>query len=205
MLFKMTRQKRRDDLLALESAKGHMNAVKALLEAGADVHARDDYALREASKNGRTEAVMALLEAGAYVIKVAADRVGGVWLPAGRRPPGERAIEKDPHDAHGADFTPCCSQTKKAIKLRRLFLILHLGSPIYKSLSRAIRPAQLRGRRAMTTQLQTAITIINAGIEQEFAELRRSHPDQELFQAKRFAQIGHVSGFNAPQFFGSLG
>jgi hypothetical protein len=31
----------------------------------------------------------------------------------------------------------------------------------------------------MATQLQTAITIINAGIEQEFAELRRSHPDQE--------------------------
>jgi hypothetical protein len=33
------------------------------------------------------------------VEKMALDRVGDVWLLAGRRPPGESAIEKNPHDA----------------------------------------------------------------------------------------------------------
>jgi len=58
-----------DDDYALRwaSGKGHADVVKLLLDAGADVHAGNDYALRWASKNGHTDIVKLLLDAGANV------------------------------------------------------------------------------------------------------------------------------------------
>lgn len=44
-----------------------LNTIKALLEGGADVHARRDRALRIAVDGGRTEVVRMLLQAGADV------------------------------------------------------------------------------------------------------------------------------------------
>jgi ankyrin repeat protein len=55
----------KDNALQLAARHGHARTVKALLEAGADVHADDDLALRIAAWWGRTDTVKALLEAGA--------------------------------------------------------------------------------------------------------------------------------------------
>ena len=46
------------------SRNGHTEIVKLLLEAGADVHAKNDGPLRLASENGHTEVVKLLLDAG---------------------------------------------------------------------------------------------------------------------------------------------
>ena len=54
-----------DTALRLASHYGHTEIVKILLNAGADVHARDDYALRLASEKGRTEVIKVLKEHGA--------------------------------------------------------------------------------------------------------------------------------------------
>ena len=58
-----------DDDYALRqaSAQGHLAVVEALLGAGADVHAENDEALRKASEYGRLDVVQALLHAGADV------------------------------------------------------------------------------------------------------------------------------------------
>jgi Ankyrin repeats (3 copies) len=58
-----------DDDQALRSAStyGHTEVVRILLKAGANVHALNDYALRWASHNVNTEVVRLLLEAGADV------------------------------------------------------------------------------------------------------------------------------------------
>ena len=49
------------------SETGCVEVVKALLKCGADVHAKNDYALRWASDNGHIETVKVLLENGADV------------------------------------------------------------------------------------------------------------------------------------------
>jgi ankyrin repeat protein len=54
-------------LLGQESRCGRSDDAKALLDAGADGHALDDWALRVASRSGRTETVKLLLEKGADV------------------------------------------------------------------------------------------------------------------------------------------
>jgi len=62
----MTRDKLNQSLIDASLA-GDAEEVKLLLDAGADVHALDDYALRRASYRGHTEVVKLLLEAGANV------------------------------------------------------------------------------------------------------------------------------------------
>ena len=54
-------------MLIKMSKYGNPLGVKLLLEKGADIHAREDNALRWASKYGRTEAVKLLLEEGADI------------------------------------------------------------------------------------------------------------------------------------------
>ena len=56
-----------DLALRYASAKGHTKVVKLLLDAGADVHAKNDEPLRSASLNGHTKIVKLLLAAGADV------------------------------------------------------------------------------------------------------------------------------------------
>jgi len=51
--------------LFLAAYDGKTEIVKALLDAGADVHAGDEHALEIAVLHGHTETAMALLEAGA--------------------------------------------------------------------------------------------------------------------------------------------
>jgi len=58
---------RNDYALRWASKNGHVEVVKVLLAVGADVHARNDYALRWASQNGHVEMVKVLLVAGADV------------------------------------------------------------------------------------------------------------------------------------------
>ena len=60
----------RDELnqrLMYASFHGHADVVKVLLEAGADIHNGDDYAIRSASYHGDSEVLRLLLEAGADV------------------------------------------------------------------------------------------------------------------------------------------
>lgn len=57
----------KEKVLRCAAENGHLEIVKLLLEAGADVHAEDNYALRWAATNGHTEIVRLLLEAGADV------------------------------------------------------------------------------------------------------------------------------------------
>jgi ankyrin repeat protein len=63
----MEDQKKLDELLVRESLRGNTKTVKALLKAGADVHAEGDLALRVASQRGHTETVKALIDEGADV------------------------------------------------------------------------------------------------------------------------------------------
>ena len=62
-----TRVRDKDVALRRAAWRGASNAVRVLLEAGADVHAKEDWAVRWAAKNGHTETVKALLAAGADV------------------------------------------------------------------------------------------------------------------------------------------
>src|SRR6185312_4418290 len=52
-----------NETLMLASWKGHTETVKALLDAGADVHTHEDHALRWASENGHTKTATLLREA----------------------------------------------------------------------------------------------------------------------------------------------
>jgi len=56
-----------DQAVCYASGNGHTETVKLLLEAGANVHAYNDAALFRASRGGHTETVEVLLEAGANV------------------------------------------------------------------------------------------------------------------------------------------
>ena len=56
-----------DDALRWSAENGHVEVVSALLEAGADIHANNDAALRRSASNGHVEVVSALLEAGADI------------------------------------------------------------------------------------------------------------------------------------------
>jgi ankyrin repeat protein len=49
------------------SENGHVDVVRDLLDAGADIHDMDDYALRYASQNGHDDVVRELLAVGANV------------------------------------------------------------------------------------------------------------------------------------------
>jgi ankyrin repeat protein len=60
-------QKQLDDKLIEASENGHIDVVRELLAAGADVHAYDDHALRWSSENGHVDVVKVLLDAGANV------------------------------------------------------------------------------------------------------------------------------------------
>jgi ankyrin repeat protein len=56
----MADQETLDERLVRESEKGHTEAVKALLDASADVHAGGDLALRAAQQKGHAETVKVL-------------------------------------------------------------------------------------------------------------------------------------------------
>jgi len=55
----------KNNVLQLAARDGYTRSVKALLQAGANVHALDDAALRIASWKGQTEVVRVLLQNGA--------------------------------------------------------------------------------------------------------------------------------------------
>ena len=63
----MENQKKLNEVLRRESENGNTEAVKALLDKGADVHAWEGDALCMASGNGHTETVKLLLDEGANV------------------------------------------------------------------------------------------------------------------------------------------
>lgn len=56
-----------EDSLRWASTKGHLEVVELLVQLGADIHSLKDYSLREASRNDHLEIVRFLLKAGANV------------------------------------------------------------------------------------------------------------------------------------------
>ena len=56
-----------DDALRWASENGHLSVVEFLVKAGANVHADNDYALRMASESGNLPVVQVLVKAGANV------------------------------------------------------------------------------------------------------------------------------------------
>jgi hypothetical protein len=64
-----------DKNIALRHAasRGASNAVRVLLEAGADVHAKEDWAVRWAAKNGHTDTITVLNEWMAREVKKPAE------------------------------------------------------------------------------------------------------------------------------------
>ena len=58
--FEDMSQEKKDKALINASRRGHTEVVKVLLDAGANVHAKDDYALRHASFNEHTKVVKLL-------------------------------------------------------------------------------------------------------------------------------------------------
>ena len=56
-----------NNLLIKSSIKGELNLVKEAIKRGADIHAKDDYALQSASENGHLEVVKYLVENGADI------------------------------------------------------------------------------------------------------------------------------------------
>ena len=69
-----------DEALCMAAVKGHAEVIRVLLAAGADVHAGDDDGLCVAAGNGYSDASMVLLEGGADVNACARRRP--VWLAA---------------------------------------------------------------------------------------------------------------------------
>ena len=65
--FEDMSQEKKDKALINASRRGHTEAVKSLINAGADVHANNNEALQWASANGHIEVVKLLLDAGADV------------------------------------------------------------------------------------------------------------------------------------------
>ena len=65
--FEDMSQEKKDKALINASRRGHTEAVKSLINAGADVHANNKEALQWASANGHIEVVKLLLDAGADV------------------------------------------------------------------------------------------------------------------------------------------
>ena len=55
----------KNSVLLHSSSAGHIRSIKAVLQAGANIHAFDDAALRIAAWKGRTDAVRVLLQNGA--------------------------------------------------------------------------------------------------------------------------------------------
>jgi len=62
-----TEQKKLDNRLIDAACSGHTETVKLLLASGADVHAKDDWALRLAASSGHTETVQVVLASSANV------------------------------------------------------------------------------------------------------------------------------------------
>ena len=103
-----------DRALRDAAENGHIEVVKMLLEVGADVHAWYDEALRKAAKKGHKEVVKILLEAGADVHAEDEDALRGA-AKNGHKEVVEMLLEA------GADVHACSEQAlrgavEKAIK-----------------------------------------------------------------------------------------
>ena len=66
----MINEQKVNDALINASENGHTETVKVFLEAGANVHALDDWALRWTSYNGHTETVKVLKAAMKHTIVI---------------------------------------------------------------------------------------------------------------------------------------
>ncbi len=58
---------REDYALRWSAINGHIEVVKYLVENGANIHAEEDYALRSSAENGHIEVVKYLVEKGANI------------------------------------------------------------------------------------------------------------------------------------------
>ena len=93
MLGEAKRDPQADDALVAASKDGEVDGVRAALAAGADVHARDDAALRLAAYTGHAEVVRMLLDAGARWNRISATGLEDIAdMGAERRDPWLRDV-----------------------------------------------------------------------------------------------------------------
>lgn len=144
----------RDDVaLRTASAEGHADVVSLLLAAGANVHARDDKPLRVASDEGHADVVSLLLEAGANV-HAGHDLALRTASDAGDAGIVALLLEAGAN-VHVRNDTPLRVASRKG-HANVVSLLLAAGANVHAARNGALRVASARGHADVVALLRAA-------------------------------------------------
>lgn len=158
-----------NDALCAAAEKGHPEIVELLLDAGADVHARKDTALRMAVENGHTETVKLLINRGAN-IKAEGDnwRTHEVLVPAcsGGHEEIAALLLDGGANVNAFDFDGPCAPLRKAVAnghCKVIDLLIDCGAVIEQN---------ILGKAVDSGQLESAALLLDRG---SFGQTERDH------------------------------
>ncbi|KAJ7291243.1 ankyrin repeat-containing domain protein [Mycena rebaudengoi] len=137
----------------------HVNIVRLLLENGADIHARNNGALRAASKRGYTDIIQLLLQHGANVN--AADEHTGSALEAAACWDGNPSI--DPFDSEHAKRRKMAEAATR--RLMHVRFLLDNGADVHARNNGALREAAKAGNTEVVQLLLKHGANVNAADE----------------------------------------